>query len=280
MTSERPVIPREPRYSSSIQHGLAMMQCFTAEHQLRGIADLAEELGLNRSTTHRYAVTLVALGYLEQTASRKYFLAAHAGAAGMAVLGEIAQRTHCEPVLRELREQTRHTASLAVLDGTRATYVRRLAAHLKGQYQADMDLRAGAHVPLHCTALGKALLAGLPDQDARALIDRLDLSRHGPNSIRSKRALVREIQRVRDDGAAFGDEEHSSGVRSVAVAIEDASASGGRQFAVDVNLPASACTVQQLRTRIAPFVQAAARAIAGHLAGDPPAGGAQASALA
>jgi DNA-binding IclR family transcriptional regulator len=267
MNDVRPVIPREPRYSSSIQHGLAMMQCFTAESPLRGIADMAELLALNRSTTHRYAVTLVALGFLEQTASRKYFLAPYAARSGMAVLGEIARRTGCEPVLAELRRRARHTASLAVLDGTRATYVRRLSGHLKGQFEADMGLRAGAHLPLHCTALGKALLANLPERDSRALIDRLELSRRGPNSIRGKRALLREIQQAREDGAALSDEEVSPGVRSIAVAVEDSA--GGRQLAVDVNVPAHAFTVTQLRERIGPLVRAAAERIAGQLAADP-----------
>src|SRR5664280_1831274 len=63
---------REPRYSQSLERGLAILSCFTPKRPVLGIADIADELGMSRSTTHRYVITLLALGYLEQGASRKY----------------------------------------------------------------------------------------------------------------------------------------------------------------------------------------------------------------
>ena len=59
---------REPRYSQSLERGLAILGCFTPKRPVLGIADIADELGMSRSTTHRYVITLVALGYLEQGA--------------------------------------------------------------------------------------------------------------------------------------------------------------------------------------------------------------------
>jgi IclR family transcriptional regulator, pca regulon regulatory protein len=258
-------VNRDPRYSSSVQSGLAIVQCFSSDTQSLGIADLAEMLGLSRATTHRYAVTLVALGVLDQTRTRKYLLAPKAAAPGMAVLGEIALRARCEPVLRKLREQSRHTVGLAVLDGARVTYVRRLAAHLKGQYEADLGLRAGAHLPLHCSALGKALLMSVSEEERRELLSQISLTRHGPNTIVTKKGLREEIERVQEDGVALSDEELARGVRSIAAAVIDRS--GGRRLAVEVNVPAGVCTAQQLRARIAPLVSAAARDLSAALAG-------------
>jgi DNA-binding MarR family transcriptional regulator len=63
---------REQRYSQSLERGLAILDCFTPERPVLGIADIADELGMTRSTTHRYVSTLTALGYLEQGASHKY----------------------------------------------------------------------------------------------------------------------------------------------------------------------------------------------------------------
>jgi IclR family transcriptional regulator, pca regulon regulatory protein len=255
-SSER-TVDRDPRYSSSVQSGLAIVQCFTSDTQSLGIADLADRLNLSRATTHRYAVTLVALGVLDQTRTRKYLLAPKAAAPGMAVLGEIALRTHCEPVLQRLREQSRHTVGLGVLDGTRATYVRRLAAHLRGQYEADGGLRAGAHLPLHCSALGKALLASLSDEERRELLAELSLTRRGPKSIVTKKGLREELERVQQEGIAISDEELAPGVLSIAAAVEDKV--GGRRLAVDINIPAGAHTVQQLRARFAALVSSAAQ---------------------
>jgi DNA-binding IclR family transcriptional regulator len=67
-------ILKGPRYSQSLERGLAILGCFTPQHPVLGIADIATELGMSRSTTHRYVSTLVALGYLEQGAGRKYRL--------------------------------------------------------------------------------------------------------------------------------------------------------------------------------------------------------------
>ena len=65
---------REPRYSQSLERGLAILGCFTSERLVLGIADIADDLGMSRSTTHRYAITLVALGFLKQDALHKYRL--------------------------------------------------------------------------------------------------------------------------------------------------------------------------------------------------------------
>jgi IclR family pca regulon transcriptional regulator len=250
-------VERDPRYSSSVQSGLAIVQCFDAETQSLGIADLADLLNLSRATTHRYAVTLVALGVLDQTRTRKYLLAPKSAAPGMAVLGEIALRADCEPVLRRLRQQSRHTVGLAVLDGTRVTYVRRLAAHLRGQYEADLGLRAGAHLPVHCSAVGKALLASLPEEECRQLLSEVSLTRHGPKSISTKKGLREAIERAQQEGVALSDEEQARGVRTIAASVSDGV--GGRHLAVDVNVPADARTVEELRSEIGPLVRSAAQ---------------------
>jgi hypothetical protein len=64
----------EPHFSQSLVRGLAILSCFTPEQPLLGIAELADMLGLSRSTTHRYVITLAALGYLKQSIRRKYRL--------------------------------------------------------------------------------------------------------------------------------------------------------------------------------------------------------------
>lgn len=86
----------QPRYSQAVSMGLAMLQCFTTSERVLGVADMAELLGLGRSTTHRYAATLQALGWLEQNQVRKYRLTHKAASSGMVVLGEIMLATGCE----------------------------------------------------------------------------------------------------------------------------------------------------------------------------------------
>jgi hypothetical protein len=77
---------RVPRYSQSLERGLAILRNFTADRPALGIADIADDLGMSRSTTHRYVITLLALGYLEQDSSRKYRLGLGVTDLGMSAL--------------------------------------------------------------------------------------------------------------------------------------------------------------------------------------------------
>src|SRR5271154_2020781 len=143
---------REPRYSQSLERGLAILSCFTPARPVLGIADIADQLGMSRSTTHRYVITLVALGYLEQGASRKYRLGLRVTDLGMSALNSTGLREHSRPYLEELRQRTTYTVNLAVLDGPEILYVDRARSYRRGQGKIDLDLRTGSRLPRYCTA--------------------------------------------------------------------------------------------------------------------------------
>src|ERR1700733_13911554 len=131
---------REPRYSQSLERGLAILGCFTPKRPVLGIADIADDLGMSRSTTHRYVITLVALGYLEQGASRKYRLGLRVTDLGMSALNSTGLREHAHPYLEELRQRPSYTTSLGVLDSTDVLYVDRVRSFRRGQGKIDLDL--------------------------------------------------------------------------------------------------------------------------------------------
>ncbi len=251
----------DPRLSRSLEYGVAILETFSAEHQELGIARLSDIVGISRSTTHRYAATLVALGYLEQNSKRKYRLSARAADPGSAAIAAVRRDIHARAVLEELREQTGHTVSMGVLDRARVTYVHRLFGHRAGQYAIDASLGVGASVPVHCTALGKVLLASLSDAERRELLAGLRLTRHGPNTILNKRALAAELDGISSRGVVLSDEEAVHGARSIAVLVPRPS--GEHQLAIDVTVPSAAYTIEQLTKKIGPRVKRAARLISG-----------------
>ena len=255
----------DPRRSRSMEYSLALLECFTGEWRTLGIADMADLLGLSRSTTHRYALTLVVEGWLEQDSHRKYRLGDRAADVGHSILALIAARAGSWPVLQELREQTGHTASFGVLDGARATYVQRAHSHGRGQYHADGDLGPGSHVPLHCTALGKAMLASQPYKRQRELIAEMKLTREGPNTIVAKHEFLQVLARSKAAGIAISDEEHAAGARSIAVAVTGRA--GKQTFGIEVTVPTAQYTLAELRRDIAPKVRAAGQGISTHLRG-------------
>jgi IclR family transcriptional regulator, pca regulon regulatory protein len=248
----------DPRLSRSLEYGVAVLECFTAQCTVAGVVDLSELLGVGRSTTHRYATTLHALGYLEQDEHRKYRLARRAFEPGIAAIDAIRGLVPAGPVLARLRDRVGHTVSMGVLDRTRAIYVHRLHSHGPGQFEVDRELRVGASLPLHCTALGKALLASLPDAERRALVGELTLTRHGPGSITTKRRLSADLHAIREQGLALSDEELAVGVRSIALAV---AGTNGRPLAIDVVVPASAYTMQRLIEELGPILSKAAAEI-------------------
>jgi IclR family pca regulon transcriptional regulator len=230
---------REPRYSQSLARGLAILRCFTPKRPVLGIANIADELGMSRSTTHRYVITLVALGYLEQGASRKYRLGLRVTDLGMSALNSTGLREHAHPYLEELRQQTSHTTSLAVLDGTEILYIDRAHSYRRAPEKIDLDLQPGSRLPAYCTAMGKLLLANLPEPEQGELLGRITTTRRGPNTITSKKALQDELDDILDAGFAVNDQELAAELYAIAAPVRNQA----REVAAAVNLVAHSSTI-------------------------------------
>jgi IclR family pca regulon transcriptional regulator len=247
------------RYSSSLVAGLSILECFSAERPRLGIAALAQELNMSRPTTHRYATTLVALGYLEQDHSRQYRLAARGADFGLALLNSMALRGLAHEHLRRLRGQTGHTVAMAILDGEDIRYIHWLRGWRLGQHAVNLDIGVGARLPSHCTAMGKALLAYLPEHTRERLIGQLRLVRRGPNSITGKQELRAELERVRLAGVAVNDEELAKSLRTIAAPVLDAQ--GLAPAAISVSVPCETYSRQDLLAKLGPAVVATAARI-------------------
>jgi IclR family transcriptional regulator, pca regulon regulatory protein len=258
-------VPRfsEGRYSHSLERGLAVLRCFSADRSVQGIADIADQLGMSRSTTHRYVVTLVALGYMEQVASRKYRLALGVTDLGMGAFSSTGLREHAHAFLVELRKHTSFTANLAVLDGPEIVYVDCVRSPRRSQYKIDQDLREGSRLPAYCTALGKMLLAELSESERREIISEIVLTRRGPNTITSKKALIEELDHVAEDGIATDNEELVEGLIAVAVPVRNAS--GEVAAAVSLDAHTSTIDLEQLAQQLRPHLLTTADHISARL---------------
>jgi IclR family pca regulon transcriptional regulator len=254
---------REPRYSQSLERGLAILSCFTPKRPVLGIADIADELGMSRSTTHRYVITLLALGYLEQGASRKYRLGLRVTDLGMSALNSTGLREHAQPYLEELRQRTSYSVGLAVLDGPEILYVDHARSFRRGQGQTGLDVRIGSRLPAYSTAMGKLLLANLPESDQRELFASLKLAKSGPNTITSKKALKDELVEVLDANFAVDDEELAKDVYSIAAPVRNEARDV--VAAVDISVPSSAISIGELVDALGPHLVSTADRISARL---------------
>jgi IclR family pca regulon transcriptional regulator len=252
---------REPRYSQSLERGLAILGCFTPSRPILGIADIADELGMSRSTTHRYVITLVALGYLEQGASRKYRLGLRVTDLGMSALNSTGLREHAHPYLEELRQRSSYTTSLAVLDDTEILYVDRVRSFRRGK--TELDVQPGSRLPAYCTAMGKLLLASLADAEQRELIASTKLTKHGPNTIASKKALRAELEQIGEAGFAVEDQEFAPELYAIAAPVRNSS----REIvaAVDLSAHSSRISLEELVDALGPHLVSTADRISARL---------------
>jgi IclR family pca regulon transcriptional regulator len=210
---------REPRYSQSLERGLAILRCFTPERPVLGIADIADELGMSRPTTHRYMITLLALGYLEQGPGRKYRLGLRVTDLGMAALGATGLREHVQPYLEELHRDSGRTSSVGVLDGAELLFLHQLPGLRRESDASEPILRTGSHVPAHCSAMGKLLLANLPEARRRELVGTIKLTRHGPNTITTRKGLREALEQISTEGYAIGEQELAAGLYAIAAPL-------------------------------------------------------------
>jgi len=254
---------REPRYSQSLERGLAILACFTAKRPVLGIADIADELGMSRSTTHRYVITLVALGYLEQGASRKYRLGLRVTDLGMSALNSTGLREHAHPYLEELRQRTSYTTSMGVLDGTEVLYIDRIRSFRREARSAELNLHVGSRLPAHATAMGKLLLANLPEIEQRELIGQMKLTKRGPNTITSKKALREELDAIVTSGLAVDDQELASGFYAISAPVRNEA----REVVAAVNLAAQSTMIslEELVDALSPHLLSTADRVSARL---------------
>jgi IclR family pca regulon transcriptional regulator len=253
---------REARYSRSLERGLAILGCFTPEHPLLGIAELAEKLGMSRPTTHRYVSTLVSLGYLEQDVTRKYRLGLGTIDLG-AGLNAVGLCKQARPHLQELAQRSGYAAEIAVPDGTEILLLDRVHNSRPGHEKPAEVVQVRSRLPAYCTSMGKVLLAYLPEGLQERLISEMDLTKRGQRTITSKTALRAQLEDVQQEGLAINDEELLEGSYAIAAPVREES--GDVIAAVGLAACGGVLDVEELVTRFEGALRATAERISRQL---------------
>jgi len=191
-----------------------------------GTSELVERTGLSRPTVYRILRALLDEDFVRQLGPGRFSI----GPAFMVIAGATygGLRHDMRPFMRDLSKDLGETIDLAMLDNGEALFV--------DQYAAVHGLRVvahmGARLPLHCTASGKSLLAGLtPIEVDKVLPEKLQV--YTPNTITDRAALAAELQRIRATEIAYDRQEYVMGVCAVATPVRDAVGAVGA-FTVEV----------------------------------------------
>jgi IclR family pca regulon transcriptional regulator len=236
-------------HSQSLERGLAILSTFKSDRPVLGVSELGREIGLSRSTTHRYVATLAMLGYLQQDpTTKKYQLGPRVLDLGFSAIHSMELREISAPHLQQLSDQTGFTVNMAILDGSDIVYIERCRSARAGQREIDLNLHIGSRLPAYCTSMGKILLAYQPRSEREALIENVDLRPRGPNTLTARRALRAELERVRALGLAINNEELAYGLRSIAAPV--LSQSGEIVAAINLAVHSSMVSMEELVERL------------------------------
>ena len=243
---------------TALQRGLRILRLFSESPRGLTAKQVAALSRLPVSTVHRFLSNLVAAGFLNRDLEGTHCLGVACFSIGQAAAAQLDIRRLSLPYLRELNQQTRETIHLTVRHGLSAVYVEKLDS----PEPLRIYSRIGGSVPLHCTAVGKVLLAYMPAEEQERLLPQLDLKRLTANSVGNLQELKSELYRVRKNGFASDLEEHELHIRCVAAPIWDHT--GSVQSSLSVTAPAFRMPVGRLR-QLAPVIQAAGLKISAEL---------------
>jgi IclR family KDG regulon transcriptional repressor len=243
---------------SSVANSIRLLTSFSGEEDELGITTLAGRLRLAKSTVHRLAATLCAAGFLEQNADTgKYRLGVALFELGALVRRRMDVANEGRPKLRELLEKTGETVQMGIVDHLSVLYV----YEMESPRAIRMAAAVGGRAPLHCTAVGKVLLAYQPAEFVNRVLE-AGLTAYTPKTITKREAVLAMLSEVRTREHAVDDEESEGGLRAIAAPVRNHN--GAVIAALGVAAPVQRMNKKVMQTCV-PTVIATAHAVSGRL---------------
>ncbi|MEA2921118.1 MAG: IclR family transcriptional regulator, acetate operon repressor [Bradyrhizobium sp.] len=260
----------EPRDGGvqSVDRALLILETLAEDDEGYRLSDLAVRTGLSTSTVHRLLATLEKRRFVQFDRSESKW---HVGAQSFAVGATFARHRNfvaqAMPYLRKLRDQTRETANLAVVDDESIIVLTRIESR---EIMRSLT-KVGGRVAMVASGVGKAVLATYSDQDINAIICRQGMPRLTEKSIVRPSELFRQIEAIRRQGYAVDDEEARIGLRCVAAVVYNncgeplaaISISGMTSRVTDERLPALGRTVPEVAAELTAALGGVMPAVAG-----------------
>jgi len=201
----------------SVEKAFRILEILSA-HSPLGVTEIADELGLKKSSVSRLLKALAELGYAEVTAQRgQYRIGPRILVLAKGYLEDDRLVRESQPILHELSQTLRASAHLAVLAGGDLVIV----AKEPSPEHIQVTTRVGGRTPLHASALGKVLLADLPEKKRAALLGPT-LTRYTEKTITDHRKLQKSLDEIRDQGFAVEVEEEHQGVGCIGAPVRNA----------------------------------------------------------
>jgi DNA-binding IclR family transcriptional regulator len=231
----------DPYQLQSLDRAVQVLELLADSDGPLALAEVCERMDLHKSTAHRALMVLERTGLVERTPENRFRLGLKLYELGSRAVEQIDLRARVHPWFRKLSAQVGETVHLGVLQKTSVVYLDKVEPNNRRVW---LESRIGASNPVYCTAMGKAILAFLPPEEAAAIIARIRFVRFTPRTLCTAEALQRSLDRVRRRGYAIDDEEVECGVRCIGAPILNDS--GRPVAAVSISGPSSRITQQSV----------------------------------
>jgi len=202
----------------SVSRALDIMLLISMKKSGLGVTEIARQIDINKSSVYRILSTLVQYGFIEQDKETgRYKLGYKFLEVSSRLLESIDLREEARPFLTELEKETNEVIHLVVYDQGEVVYIEKL----DGNEALRMHSKVGKRAPMHCTSVGKAILAYLPANIVAGILERKGMPVHTDRTIINQDEFLKELTLVREKGYALDDEENEYGIRCLGVPIFD-----------------------------------------------------------
>jgi len=209
----------KPNYSiKSVYRALQVLDIFLEAKKPLTLENISRMTKLPKSTTFRLVTNLVDTEYLEKT-NGGYWLSLKLLRFGNLVSDKLDIKILCSPFLEKLHEEFNETIHFGILNRDwRIVYLDKIAST---QALSVMSSEIGRTAPFHCTGLGKAIVAHIPEDEVERYIQNNGLKRYTPKTITDVGKFTKEMRTIRELGYAFDDSEHEESIKCIGSPIFD-----------------------------------------------------------
>jgi Transcriptional regulator len=202
----------------SVDRTLTILEVLSDYENGLGITEISERVELHKSTVHRLLNTLIYKGYIKQDKNtNKYGLTLKLFELGNKKVEKMDIVSISRPYLKELVEKTNEVVHLVVREGIEVMYV----SKVEPQKSMKMYTRIGMRKPMYCTAMGKAMLSQMTEEEIEEIWNASDIKKLTDNTIVDLNKLKESLKDIRTKGYAMDEQEVEAGIRCVGTIVRD-----------------------------------------------------------
>lgn len=202
----------------SVDRTLTILEVLSDYEEGLRITEISEKVELHKSTVHRLLNTLIYKGYIKQNKNtNKYELTLKLFELGNKKIESMDLVSVVGPYLKELMEKTNEVIHLAIREGSDIVYV----SKIEPQKSIQMYTRIGMRKPIYCTAMGKAMMAHMTEEEVRKIWNESDVQNLTPNTMVDFSKVKENLKDIRVKGYAMDDQEVEEGIRCIGTILKD-----------------------------------------------------------